>query len=86
VKWINHIRYEFKVKYKSLHDQLIKECNECTCFKNHVFCMFSCPSEIQCDPVGRFPESIKIFRLQKKVVRIIGKVGKHFLAEIFLKI
>ena len=34
--------------------------------------MFSRPSEIWCDT-----ESIKIFRLQNKVVRIIGKVGRH---------
>jgi hypothetical protein len=54
VKWINHIRYlSSKLNNKPLYNQLIKECNKCTCFKNHVLCMFSCPSEIWCDPVGR---------------------------------
>jgi hypothetical protein len=54
VKWINYIRYlSSKLNTRLYTISSLKECNKCTCFKNHVFCMLSCPSEIWCDPVGR---------------------------------
>jgi hypothetical protein len=53
VKWINHIRYLSSKLNTSLYMISSSKNLTSTCFKNHVFCMLSCPSEIWCDPVGR---------------------------------
>ena len=67
-----HQTPEFKVKHKLIYDKGINEYNEYTCLKDNVFRMLPCPFEIQGDS-----ESKKIFRLQKKTVRMIGRVGQY---------
>ena len=53
VKWINHIKYVSSKLNTSLYMISSLKNVTSTRFKNHVFCMFSHPSEIWCDPVGR---------------------------------
>jgi hypothetical protein len=47
--------------------------------------MFPCSFEIWSDLWGSDPESIRIFRLQKKVIRLISKAGPHACCRNFFR-
>jgi hypothetical protein len=76
MKWNNHIKYlssELNTSY--MINSLKKVMSRC--LKNPVLCMFSCSFEIRFDPVGGDLEIIQIFWIQRKVIRIIGKVDRR---------
>jgi hypothetical protein len=79
MKWNNHIKYlssKLNTSYymisflKNVMSPYVIWTMYCACLHVHL--------RYGLTPWGGDPERIKVFKLRKKVVRIIGKVGQHF--------
>jgi hypothetical protein len=78
VKWINHIRYVSSKLNTCLYIiSSLKNVTSAHVLRTMYFACFHIHLRYGVTLWGGDPESIKIFQLQKKVVRIIGKVGQH---------
>jgi hypothetical protein len=78
VKWINHIRYLSSKLNTSLYMiSSLKNVTSTHVLKTMYFACFRVHLRNGVTLLGGDPENIRIYRLQKKVVRIIGKVGRH---------